>query len=279
MANFSDLLNFKSKKDRDDFFIAIAVVLFFAWLFWWLYPRFTGSENDPQVSSDIAATTIIEEAKDTETSEILERNDTDNDGVYDEDDKCPNVAGDSKDGCPLDSDGDGIIDSEDKCPKLKGSSETKGCPSDQDGDGVYDFEDKCPSLAGLKAMDGCPEPEIEQEEAKILADAVQGVEFKTGSAELRRTSRSMLYRITKIMKKYPEYNIEIIGHTDNTGDKDANMQLSIDRAKSCYDYLMSNDIDESRITYKGFGQKKPIESNETEEGRSKNRRVEFNLTY
>lgn len=280
MTSILELLNFKSTKERDDFVIAVLVILFFGWLFWWLYPGFSSTSiaSNSGNTPEAAVIPLIDNA-DSNSDEVLASIDSDGDGVSDEDDKCPGIAGDSSTGCPSDTDGDGIMDSEDKCPKLKGTIATKGCPMDSDNDGVYDTDDKCPNLAGTIARNGCPEPAVEAEEKRILAEAVQGVEFKTGSAELMRTSRSMLYRIVKIMKKYPDYNIEIVGHTDNTGDKASNLELSKSRAKSCFDYLINNDISADRITYKGYGQKKPIESNDTEEGRSKNRRVEFNLTY
>ena len=69
--------------------------------------------------------------------------------------------------------------------------------------------------------------------------------------------------------------IEIRGYTDNTGDELKNKMLSEGRAKAVVDYLVSKQIDRDRLSYKGLGSKQPIASNKTEEGKQKNRRVEF----
>ena len=69
----------------------------------------------------------------------------------------------------------------------------------------------------------------------------------------------------------------MIGHTDEIGLKANNMQLSIDRAQACADYMAAKGIDESRMTVIGRGELEPLESNKTDEGRSRNRRVEFNI--
>ncbi len=295
MSQILELFNFKNTKERDDFIIAILVLLFFAWMFWWLYPRFMGGADIPNPLPD-ANTAIAAIAPDTDGDGIADNedecillagpaptgcpSDTDGDGVYDADDKCPNLKGVSyNEGCPPDTDGDGIYDAQDKCPKLKGTLETGGCPLDSDGDGVYDTEDKCPNKAGNKSNRGCPEIKVDEEEKRILKEAIQAVEFETGSANLKRTSRSVLYRIAKIMNKYPDYKLQIIGHTDNQGEDDANLALSRNRAKSCLDYLTGQGIDSDRMSFKGHGENRPIDSNETEEGRSKNRRVEFKLGY
>ncbi len=297
MTYLINLLNFKSTRERDDFIIAILVILFFAWLTWWLYPKFTSSAPTADMQPNIqeASGILLTQSKDSDGDGILDKDDlckdvagiapdgcpsdADGDGITDSQDLCPTVAGKSKNGCPLDSDNDGIYDKEDACPQLAGTVATKGCPIDSDEDGVYDIHDKCPNRAGLESLDGCPEVIIEEEERKLLEEAIQGVEFKTGSHKLLRSSRSMLYRIVKIMKKYPDYKLEIIGHTDNTGDAAKNKTLSIQRAKTCFEYFVLNEIEVDRISYKGYGQKQPLESNDTEEGRSKNRRVEFNLSY
>ena len=67
----------------------------------------------------------------------------------------------------------------------------------------------------------------------------------------------------------------VYGHTDNVGDDNANMALSTDRAYSVYDYLMSKGITKEQMSFKGFGETKPLASNDTEAGRAKNRRTEF----
>jgi outer membrane protein OmpA-like peptidoglycan-associated protein len=71
--------------------------------------------------------------------------------------------------------------------------------------------------------------------------------------------------------------IEIDGHTDNTGDADSNLQLSEQRALAVRSYLVMSGVDESALTVKGSGEKDPVASNETEEGRFRNRRIQFTV--
>jgi outer membrane protein OmpA-like peptidoglycan-associated protein len=73
--------------------------------------------------------------------------------------------------------------------------------------------------------------------------------------------------------------LSINGHTDNTGGDDLNLKLSQDRADAAKQYLVNQGISADRITAIGYGSSKPIQSNDTEEGRSKNRRVEFKLKF
>ena len=71
--------------------------------------------------------------------------------------------------------------------------------------------------------------------------------------------------------------IEIGGHTDSKGSDSYNLRLSENRAKAVYDYLILKGISEKRLQYKGYGKNKPIDTNDTEEGRANNRRVEFQI--
>lgn len=205
--------------------------------------------------------------------------DTDKDGVYDADDSCPQVAG-VKDnmGCPADSDKDGVYDIDDKCPQLAGLKELAGCPSDKDGDGVYDSMDKCPDVAGLMENKGCPN--VNETTKKALTKALYGVQFETGSAIIKKTSYTTLDAVVKAMKEDPSFDISINGHTDNTGNYDKNVALSKARAQATKDYLVSKGVDPARIiSVQGFGPDKPVADNATPEGRTKNRRVEFVVSY
>lgn len=98
--------------------------------------------------------------------------------------------------------------------------------------------------------------------------------FNTAEAVLLPASINELQRIVKILNKHP-YRVEIGGHTDNVGADGFNKRLSEQRAKAVKDYLMQNGIDAKRLIIRGYGKSKPIASNKTEEGRQKNRRVEF----
>jgi len=231
-------------------------------------------------------------------------NDTDKDGIPDELDKCPNMAGTAaNDGCPegADKDGDGILDAEDRCPNIPGSRSAKGCP-DKDGDGVSDFDDKCPNRAGLRAYNGCPDtdgdgiddsrdrcpnepgtvaangcPGIAAEDKSALEVAMRAVQFNSGKATLKSESFPVLNQIGNIMERYPNYNLLIEGHTDNTGSAVNNQLLSERRAQACFEYLTRRGVSSSRMSHSGYGESKPIADNDSLTGRSLNRRVEFNL--
>jgi outer membrane protein OmpA-like peptidoglycan-associated protein len=225
--------------------------------------------------------------------------DSDGDGLHDGIDRCPRQAAPgTEDGCPLrDQDGDGTPDGQDACPEDAGPASTRGCP-DQDGDGVADDVDRCPTVAG--PYTGCPDsdgdglhdgedecpttvgpistkgcPEIEREDREVLNYAMQAVQFETGSARLKESSFDILDQIADILERYPDYNLEINGHTDDVGDADNNLRLSQERAKSCYDFFVKAGIDPERLSYTGFGETQPRASNETAVGRRRNRRVEF----
>ena len=96
-------------------------------------------------------------------------------------------------------------------------------------------------------------------------------------ARLRSDSYGVLDQIVEILNEYPGYRLEISGHTDSTGADDFNQRLSEQRAKSCYDYLTSKGVPARRLSYVGFGETKPIATNDTRDGRQLNRRVEFDM--
>ncbi|MCC7466584.1 MAG: OmpA family protein [Saprospiraceae bacterium] len=226
--------------------------------------------------------------------------DTDGDGIADNEDKCPYEAGTTeRNGCPApkDTDGDGVADDVDPCPTVAGTE--NGCPpakkADTDGDGVADHQDKCPNVAGLAANMGCPEekkkeekkmeekkpqreekPEVKADRQK-LATAANAVQFESSKAILKDASYDILDEVVALMRKNPNYSLSISGYTDDVGDDEDNLKLSQDRAKACYDYLIFRGIKAERIRYAGFGEARPIASNDTAEGREQNRRVEFEL--
>ncbi|MDD3741731.1 MAG: OmpA family protein [Bacteroidales bacterium] len=99
--------------------------------------------------------------------------------------------------------------------------------------------------------------------------------FEFNSSELITTSFRELDELSEILVLKPSLRIEIRGHTDNVGSDSYNKSLSIKRAAAVYDYLISKGIDKSRMKYRGFGNKVPLSDEDTEEGRSQNRRVEI----
>ncbi len=216
--------------------------------------------------------------------------DNDGDGIPDVKDKCPNKAEDldgyqDKDGCPdLDNDGDGIPDVKDKCPNkaedFDGYQDKDGCPDlDNDGDGIPDVKDKCPNKAetvnGYKDDDGCPDKKPEVVLKKKAPIILEGVTFKTGSAELTENAKIILDKVYRTLRDYPDIKIEVRGYTDNVGKRSYNLRLSKRRAESVKQYLVSRGIDPGRIRTVGYGPDHPIASNRTREGRAKNRRIEF----
>lgn len=212
--------------------------------------------------------------------------DSDNDGVPDYLDECPNTPKEaigflSKTGCPLDTDEDGVPDYLDQCNDTKVEERAhvnaQGCVDDTDGDGVPDYCDKCPTVAGSKQNNGCPI--IKKEIRSLLKKAMQGIQFETGKANIKKASYPLLDQIAQTFIVNPEYQVEIQGHTDNVGDSKSNLALSEHRAAAVKDYLVNAGVEQNRLISKGYGDTKPIESNATANGRKLNRRVEFVISY
>ena len=104
---------------------------------------------------------------------------------------------------------------------------------------------------------------------------LQNVFFSTGSAMLLPSSNAELNLLYKTLLDHPTMKIEIRGHTDNVGEEEYNQQLSEARAKSVFQFLVDHGIVAERLSYTGFGETKPVASNDSEEGRKQNRRTEF----
>jgi outer membrane protein OmpA-like peptidoglycan-associated protein len=218
--------------------------------------------------------------------------DTDGDGIPDEIDPCPTEPEDHKDpdpndGCPApsDRDGDGIPDNMDKCPDQPedkdGIDDQDGCPEDDaDNDGIPDVKDACPKEPGLPNPDpkknGCPQfIHMEGSEVRVL----QQVHFATGSATILPDSFQMLGEIVALLKANPTIKkLMVEGHTDNQGGAAMNLDLSKRRALSVKTFLIQHGIDAGRLDSEGYGLTRPIADNNTNEGRAKNRRVEFKIT-
>ena len=191
-------------------------------------------------------------------------------------DKCPNTPKGVKvnsSGCPLDTDGDGVYDYLDKCPDTPSGVKvnSSGCPLDADGDGVPDYLDKCPDTArDLKVTaDGCPIL-IKKAVTKNL-----NIQFDTDKADIKPEFNDNLKEAADFMNKYPQTTTVIEGHTDSVGKNKYNQTLSQKRADSVRDYLIKNfNISPDRLSTKGYGEENPIASNDTEEGRSQNRRIQ-----
>ena len=110
------------------------------------------------------------------------------------------------------------------------------------------------------------------QDGKIVSN---GIRFDVGKATLRPESMGVLNEIYKMLNEHPEVAVSIEGHTDSDGDFDLNQNLSQDRAKTVMNQLISMGINSGRVTYKGHGESKPVDTNDTPEGKASNRRVEF----
>ncbi len=206
--------------------------------------------------------------------------DTDGDGILDFLDECPHEPGPKENnGCPWpDTDGDGILDKDDDCPNLAGPKENNGCPyTDTDGDGIPDKDDECPETPGPKSNNGCPE--IEEEVQEVLQTAFDNLEFETARAVIRPSSYESLNNLAEVMKKKPDWGLQLSGYTDNVGNPQSNMVLSKKRAESVRDYLMGQGVSKDKMYVLYFGDKDPIAPNDTPEGRQKNRRVEMKIIF
>ncbi len=180
---------------------------------------------------------------------------------------------------PGDRDGDGIPDWRDRCPDEPGPKPS-GCPfKDRDHDGIEDAKDKCPDDPETKNnyddKDGCPD--ILPKELEDIAGIMKGIKFDVDKDTIKSESKSVLERAVETLKQFPQVNVEISGHTDSTGGYEHNMDLSRRRAESVKRYLVEHGVDESRISTNGFGPDKPIDTNDTAEGRANNRRIEFQI--
>ncbi len=103
--------------------------------------------------------------------------------------------------------------------------------------------------------------------------------FKLGKADVDPACDVTMQQIADIIGSVPGYRVRVDGHTDNKGKKAANQKLSDQRAKAVVTYLVNiKKVDANRLTSKGFGPDQPIADNKTEEGRAKNRRVDFTVT-
>jgi len=223
----------------------------------------------------------IEDSKDSCPNEAGSKEmngcpDSDGDGIADKDDACPNEAGlAALAGCP-DADGDGVADKDDECPNEAGPAENKGCPwPDKDGDGVLDKDDQCPDVAGTVANQGCPE--VTEEVQKQLNDYARTILFDTGKSSIKAESTSVMVDIIQILNEYPTAKFTVEGHTDSVGSAKLNQSLSEKRALSVKEFLVDKGIDEFRLSAIGYGEEKPIATNNTRAGRKQNRRVEINL--
>lgn len=225
--------------------------------------------------------------------------DPDNDGdkLADALDACKLAAEDfdgfeDEDGCPEpDNDLDGILDVVDKCPldpeDFDGHQDEDGCPdvkvtldNDRDKDTIADDVDQCPDdpedFDNDRDEDGCPDLLVVITDQKI--ELKEKVFFEFDKAIIQPRSYGLLDDVALVLNNHSTIRVRIEGHTDSKGDDGYNLKLSQSRAQAVFDYLVSKGIDASRMQHVGFGEQLPIATNDSEEGRATNRRVEFMIT-
>ncbi|RYG46718.1 MAG: OmpA family protein, partial [Chitinophagaceae bacterium] len=121
--------------------------------------------------------------------------------------------------------------------------------------------------------------EIDLQKLKVGNNVIlKNIFFNTNEYTLLPSSLVELGTLTDLLENNTGMSIEIQGHTDNVGSESQNEKLSLNRARSVYDFLVSKGISAERMTYKGYGENKPIKSNDTEDNRKENRRTSFIIT-
>lgn len=122
------------------------------------------------------------------------------------------------------------------------------------------------------------ERELKDLQRRIMRKEIPPIEFEFNSAKLRPYSKTTLDLVADLMFRHPSLKLMIFGHTCNIGSEQYNLWLSQKRAEAVKNYLARVGVLGEYVKAKGFGESRPIASNDTEEGRKKNRRVEFVLT-
>lgn len=210
--------------------------------------------------------------------------DTDGDGIPDKDDACYDMQGartndPRTNGC-ADRDGDGILDPLDTCPTAAGppsaDPQQNGCPPppaappppDSDGDGIPDKADACPNASGKSHKDpsknGCPKIWLASGQIRSTVELPDDEEAMNQIAAIINDDTSIK-------------TLRVEGHTDNRGDEKDLKKESLARAEAVTKWLIAHGVDKKRIKAVGVGGERPIESNETDEGRAINRRIELYL--
>ncbi len=222
--------------------------------------------------------------------------DKDGDGVLDKDDACPDVAGPVENkGCPqtkvqlLDKDGKTIAVS---IKTKDGWFTFETLPADESALFKLDPEDaalntimincKGVNKEAIRRADGLFHfpVEIKAAEKKILEQAFSHLLFASGLDVIKPVSFPSLNQLATLLKVHSgDWTLKLSGHTDNQGKPEANMLLSEKRVKAVKKYLVGKGVKDDKILTEWFGQTQPVESNSTEAGRAKNRRVEMKILY
>ena len=240
-------------------------------------------QTDPnKADSDMDGLSDYDEIITYKTSAL--KADTDGDGLNDAEEISKTKTSPVK----ADTDADGLKDGE-EVSKYK----TNPVAADSDGDGLNDAEEvlKYKTNPTLKDSDkGTVDDgtEVKRGTDPLVADddvvklgvpiVLDGITFATGKADITPESESTLKKALKTLTTYPDISVEISGHTDNVGNAKKNQKLSEQRANAVKDWLIKNGVNASRLSAVGYGSQKPIVPNDTNENKTKNRRIEFSRT-
>lgn len=222
--------------------------------------------------------------------------DEDADKVLDGVDQCPatplGAMVDAR-GCPTDADGDRVYDGIDQCPNTPPGAvvDARGCTTevvqaardtaprdtDTDKDGVTNEADRCPNTPAGSQVDavGCVILFREAAGAEATPLVLQGVTFASGRSIITRQSFAVLDAVAASLVANPGVEIEIAGHTDDSGAEALNLRLSQARADAVRHYLATKGVPPARMTSQGYGESQPVASNVTPQGKAQNRRVEL----
>ncbi len=170
----------------------------------------------------------------------------------------------------VDSDSDGVLDVNDKCPNSPAgiTANAEGCEADSDRDGIIDEKDKC-----LHTLS-----DVEVDSEGCAKNFTLNINFAYDSDVITAKKKEDIEALATYLQNNPQYNVTIIGHTDSIGNDIYNLKLSKRRAESLKKALINLGVAQNRMTISGRGEYSPIASNETKDGRNKNRRLELTFS-
>jgi outer membrane protein OmpA-like peptidoglycan-associated protein len=138
-------------------------------------------------------------------------------------------------------------------------------------DGIRVVRDRITTLAAFSSVGACQKAFNEQMTGKTIL-------FDTGSTVIKPASKPLLDALAVLAKRCPSMRVEIAAHTDNTGDDEVNQKLSQGRADEVKKQLTRRGVPAKRLLAKGYGATKPVADNDSEDGKAKNRRIEFKIS-
>ena len=215
--------------------------------------------------------------------------DRDGDGCCDDVDECPDEAGpgsggNAKDCCPIkDTDGDGCEDWEDSCPEMPGPASNDCCPVDIEVISIFKPSNK---IIDDQQEEQQQEEEVivkikkdKEEDVKVAIQNLKNIEFNFDEAVLLPRYTQYLLDVIDLINLNKDIKVVVSGHTDYMGSNKYNDKLSLERALAVKSFLLDNGVKMRRIVTEHYGENIPIFTNESEEGRALNRRVELRIIF